>query len=56
MRRKKAVFKEGGGAKYYDKHGVLKETIEEPVGMSLEIGSAASGIHLNFLLDESGLL
>src|SRR3990172_341924 len=36
MKRKKAVSKEAGEAQYYDKHGVLKEIIDEPVEMSLK--------------------
>ncbi len=36
MERKKAVLKEAGDAQYYDKHGVLKEIIDEPVEMSLK--------------------
>lgn len=35
MNGKKAIPKEAGAAHYYDKRGVLKEMIDEPVEMSL---------------------
>jgi hypothetical protein len=34
--KKKALLKDTREAKYYDKHGVLKEIVDEPVEMSLE--------------------
>jgi len=34
--KKKGIPKEAQLAKYYDRHGVLKELIDEPVEMSLE--------------------
>ena len=34
--KKKMVLDETAEAKYYDKHGVLKEIIDEPVAMGLE--------------------
>jgi len=33
---KEGCFQEAGEAQYYDKHGVLKEIIDEPVEMSLK--------------------
>jgi predicted DNA binding CopG/RHH family protein len=36
MKRKKAILKEAGETRYYDKHGVLKEIIDEQVEMSLK--------------------
>ena len=35
MKRKGAISKEITKAQYYDRHGVLKEIIDEPVEMSL---------------------
>jgi hypothetical protein len=36
MKRRKAIPKEVGEAQYYDRHGVLKEMVDEPVEMSLK--------------------
>jgi len=36
MKRRKAIHKEVVAARYYDKRGVLKEIIDEPVEMSLK--------------------
>jgi hypothetical protein len=35
MKRRKAILKEARDARYYEKHGVLKEMVDEPVELSL---------------------
>ena len=36
MKKKKAIPKEAVEAQYYDRHGILKDLIDEPMEMSLK--------------------
>ena len=36
MKRRTVILKEAREAQYYDKHGVLKEMVDEPMEMSLK--------------------